>query len=257
MPIYETDKKTVIKVLKDLLCKGPYTKIYLSFGSKYNETQIIYDSFTRKTNAPFQMLPAFLRDYSENILSICIDDFSHIENKETNRKIIESVIKDSCDFVFVDWKLNILDVYISLQRILDIMKEHNIQSHEFYCAFYFKYIQPNEIEETFSEKTSELAKTIFKESIYRNSLFIWFGYQPNLYNFIYPAYYSFANYTYHLTVIQKRFNYEPINRYDIDDWISTLESNTQIRIQSFLKNCFDITQYSNDGNLWPIYDLLA
>jgi hypothetical protein len=260
MPIYEATKQTAIDVLKSLFVHGSstYTKIYLSFGSKFNEKQVMYGLTTipdHATNAPFQMFPAFLRDYSESdrILAICIDDFSNIENKETNRKIIGSVIQDSVDFVFVDWNLQIFDFYTFMHTFLKILLENEIQSFQFYCVVYFKFVCPNSMEEAFSDKIAELAVTIFKDSLYRNSLFIWFGYHPNLYNFIYPAYYSFTYYTNNLTVIQKRFHYEAINTFVLDDWISTLDPNTQSRISTFLTNCFDITQYSNDGNLWSIY----
>lgn len=257
MPIYETTKQSAIDLLKGLFNKT-YTKIYLSFGSKYNEKRVIYESPSipdHNTNAPFQMFPAFLRDYpeSEQILSICVDNFSNTENRELNRKIIGSVIKDSTDFVFVDCQLKLLDFYTFLALFLKILIENNIKSCQFYCVLYLKFMCPNLIEETFSEKITNVAMNTFKDSFYRNSLFIWFGYHPNLHNFIYPAYYSLAYYAYNLSIIQNQFNYDPIDTYSISDWISNVEPYTQARIIPFLTNCYDITQYSNDGNLWPIY----
>lgn len=257
MTIHEITKHSALDFIKSLFDKT-YTKIYLSFGSKYNERRVIYESPAipdHSTNAPYQMLPAFLRDYSENehILSICVDDFSNIENKLINKNIIGFVIKDTDDFVFVDWKLEIFDLYTFLRPFLKLLEENDIRSYQFYCVLYLKFIHPNPIEDNFSEKIEKLVNSIFKDSIYRNSLFIWFGYHPNLYNYIYPAYYSFANYAYNLTVIQKRFKYEHIDRYDIDSWVSILKPNEQTRMLPFLTNCYDITQYSNDGNLRPIY----
>ena len=254
MPLYETTKETVVYVIKELLLEGHYSKIYLSFGSKYNQPQVIYDSphiQTRNTNATFQMLPAFLRD-DPKILSICIDDFSNIENKEINREQIGSVIKDSIDFVFVDWKIDIPSFYIFLSSFLDILIQYNIPSQHFYCIFFLKFIRPNSSEESFSEKIEELAMGVFKDSIYRNSLYIWFGYQPNLYNCIYPAYYPLLHYSYMIALIQKRFAHNILRPYDIELWLSIVEPNLQARLIPFLKNCFDITKYSSDGNLWPL-----
>jgi hypothetical protein len=260
MSIYEANKYSIINILNSLFINesSTYIKIYLSSGSKYNEKEVIYglsDIPNHSTNSQFQIFPAFLRDYSENdrILSICIDDFSNLENKEINRKIIGSVIKNSVDFVFVDWNLELLDFYIFLPEVIRILVEKKIGSHQFYCVFYFKFICSNTIEESFSDKVVEVSRNIFKETIYRNSLYIWFGYNPNLYNFIYPAYYSLSHFIYNLSIIQRRFHYDQIDTGAINEWIYTLEPYTQARIIPFLTNCFDITQYSNDGNLWPIY----
>lgn len=256
MPIFETNKEFAIDIIKKLVINHSYKKIYLSFGSKYNEKQVIYDSQSitnRITNSPFQMIPAFLRDETQPILSICMDDFSNIENKEINQKIIGSVIKDSIDFVFVDWHLEVNDLFIFLKSFLQICLENDIQSQQLYCVLYFKFMHPNRFEQTFSEKMMETAISIFKDSLYQTSLYMWFGYQPNLYNCIYPAYYSFAYYTYNITIIQKKFTSDTIDPYDIESWVSTLDPYTQIRMMTLFTNCFDITQYSNDGNLWSIY----
>lgn len=262
MPLLETTKETAIDVIKDLLHQYSYAKIYLSFGSKYNEQQVIYNSPVipnRNTNARFQMLPAFLHDYpeSDRILSICIDDFSNIDNKNINKRIIGSVIKGSIDFVFVHWKLEVNDLHAFLCPFLQTLKDQDVHPDQLYCILYCKFMHPNMIEQTFSTKIRELAVSIFKDSLYRNSLFIWFGYQPNMYNCVYPAYYSCIHYSYSICMIQNNFDSDAIRSYEIEEWVSQLDPYFQRQIIPFLKNCFDITQYSNDGNLWPIYQTIT
>lgn len=260
MPLFETNKSDFFILLRKLLSENSttYKKIYLSFGSKYNEPEVIYTSSiipNRRTNAPFQMIPAFLRDYEfpDRILSICIDDFSDEKTKESNRKILNPVIQDTIDMVLVDWRVSIDDLEIGLLRFIKIIDQMKIDPHRIYSALYFQFIHANDAEDIFADKSSDCARTVFKTTIYRNSLYLWYGYNPNLYNCICPAYYSLTNYQHNLTIIRKKFGYIPIDSYDIEYWISSLEPTVKPQIRTFMTNCYDITQYSNDGNFWPIY----
>jgi len=262
MPLLEPNKSDIFILLRNLLSidsnRKPYKKIYLSFGSKFNEKKVIYALSSipdHNTNAPFQMLPAFLRDYDldDRILSICIDDFSNPANKEANRNILASVIQDNIDMVLVDWKIVAVELTVFLCRYIKLLNEFKIEPHRVYCALYFQYINPNTIEEQFADKTLDITREVFKTSLYRNSVYVWHGYNPNLYNCLCPVYYSLVNYCRNVSIIRQKFGYKPISSFEIEHWLSTLETTNKIELRSFMANCFDITQYSNDGNFWPLF----
>ena len=260
MPLYETTHSEILNLLNTLFEKqgSLYEKIYISFGSKYNDPVVHYDFDKippRNTNAPFQMIPAFLRDYSEtdHILCICIDDFSNPSLLETNRQIISPVIKGSMDMIFVDWNIVGHDLFKFLPLYLNLLKKYAIRPEKMICALYFHFLNPNPTEEIFSEKAADISRSIFKTSIYRNSLYLWYGYMPNLYNCISPAYYSLVYYSENLSILHKQFEYSVLNSYDIGRWIPTLDPRIKLRMRTFLTNCYDITQFSNDGNLYPLF----
>ena len=171
------------------LANFPYRYIYISFGSKLNCKYIELMGRKKKSNANIQILPKFLKETDQ--LIIMVDYLTTNDSKEDHLKFINDELLQ-CN----NCKCIILNTYADenfINGVFDILLpkliEHHINSNNLIIVNFIKFLNtPNE-----SEKASALivSKTIyyylekFKEAIYLDCYYEWFGYRKVLYNYIY------------------------------------------------------------------------
>jgi hypothetical protein len=180
----------------------PFTKVYVSIGSKYNESVVSfnlhktwdhrinqYTYLKAKTNAISQMIPDFImNNEEEKILVITIDQFKN----ETTQEILEKYMRDSVnniDIVLFDQFCGRLFLENFLEKLLDFSVKNSISERNLLICNYVKFMnEPNATEreaETVIPETIQRILDKFEKGKYAYSFYEWFGYRFYLYNFIY------------------------------------------------------------------------
>jgi len=203
--LFNANNTTYTKVIDTIFNKGKkYNKIYMSVGSKYNQTDVMFYSKNmplaqmRSTNASYQMIPEFLRHSlpDTNILIIMVDIFNQGANFDYNKELLLSkstknmdilmINMDCCDPKFVDM----------CTLILSNIKIQNISPSSFMICNFIKHMNsPNE-----NEYNAEL--TVVRSMLkvlntydfkwYLDCFYQWYGYKYHIFNFIYK--HSISNY---------------------------------------------------------------
>lgn len=204
--IMNYDNENSLEALKNVVNllsynKNGYDKIYISFGSKMNETFIKFDSPGKKRNKKFlsnsteQMIPIFLKtcDSETRILSVIIDNFETEHNINKNIILLEQSIQPNIDIVIFDkfcsqpFLTELMTYFVKLFMLFD-MNQKNVM-----ICNYIKYnsnsnSNSNDID-LYSQKMipETIQKVLDTEEFekYAYCFYQWFGYNFYLYNFIY------------------------------------------------------------------------
>jgi hypothetical protein len=163
--------------------------IYISIGSKLNEEYIEIEKEKIKSNAQYQMYPAFLRN-KKNVLLIIIDYFSNNNILEKNKKLLLKNMTENIPKIIIfnlsDFeKVSSVEIYF-LNYILHILNL-KLQETSIMICNYIKYFnEPTEIEKNRSKNVIEKIKFAIqiKNMDQDNIYYEWFGYNYMLYNII-------------------------------------------------------------------------
>lgn len=242
--LIETTGITEFKSVFETHTLSEYECIYISLGSKYNEATIEYQyqtnqSIHKKSNAEWQMLPGFVR--CKKTLAICIDRFENEQVKQENREILKNILSENVTMIICD-----LDGTLQLFEAITIfiiqqLGIYKIQSNNAIIVNYIRFINPNHIENYLEENLSSTLYKILEKTIYSNSFYEWFGYQPNLYNIIYKyncriIYYLLLSV---IDVLQRNIKSTPLSTSNM--YVLFGKSLGTQFLATFFKNIYDIT----------------
>ncbi len=173
-----------------------YDLVYVSIGSKFNETWYIKNKIL--SNSAYQLVPFFLTTISKRrVLCIAIDQFN-----ESNNDIRKSIVNinenyDSADINNIDFYiLNTINIRDATNN--DSMKQaeytgniiatlsEKLQSKEFnpekyMVCNYVKFKNPSEIEEKIKNEIKEKVKNALINYNYENSYYDWIGYTDSMF----------------------------------------------------------------------------
>jgi len=280
MNLYEITNRN-IDCLFDLINKlkinnrKPFTKIYVSIGSKFNEKDVNISNTNQKnnknhkfnSNALEQMIPKFLRTNDEiyldndidvdiiidndniktnqkdNILIIIIDNFNKNNNNYAkNCSLLYKVLKPNLNVVLFDklCKPNFLeDIITRLIQYADIEK---ISEKNIMICNYVKFMNnPNIIEMESEKMIPEVIQLVLDNCLHGKYAFCfydWFGYNYYLYNFIYN-YKKCKKLSYGLMTITQQVEYFIKNR--VEDTVVSIDSKLVKKEMLLLENVYDIT----------------
>ena len=215
--------------------KHPYTAydtIYISFGSKFNQTYIKYTlpynkHITKYSNAEFQMLPHFYRNRPGKTLAICIDRFENEVAKQENLEILANIgqTEQNIEFIMCDLDGTIqLFEYITqylIDKLSGIQRDNNKSMDEtnFMIANYLRFISPNHTEYYLEQNLAGAIDKLLSKTAFRGCFYQWFGYQPNIYHFIYKYENQYISYMLHLLygILEKTLDEEELTMYNKDE----------------------------------------
>jgi hypothetical protein len=240
----ETTGINEFKTVFETYTLSDYECIYISLGSKYNEELIEYQypinqTIQKRSNAEWQMLPGFVR--SKKTLAICIDRFENENVKHVNRNRIENIMNEHITMIIcdLDGTIQLFESIITI--IIQQLAIYSIHQNTVIIVNYIRFISPNHTENYLEENLSSSIHKILEKTIYGNSFYEWFGYQPNLYNIIYK--YNCRNIFHLLTfvirILQKKIKNNHLSTSNIDVLFG--ESLDTPFLATFLKNIYDIT----------------
>jgi len=224
-----------------------YDFVYISLGSKYNETQ----NTSIKSNAHYQMIPEFLKhhDLNKKILCICLDRFEDQSSKNINMEIIQRFLNINMDFIFYDQDETVQKMEYFLIYILSLFQLKNIHPDKCMIVNYIRFLHsPNHTEEYFEKNIPIILSKILQKTEYECCFYQWYGYHPNLYNCIY-------NYKkYHFPLMMDFVKIRSLLKLHIQENILDSHNIHKIAeftkctlpyIINFMKNTYDITYRNN------------
>jgi hypothetical protein len=251
--IMETSGISEFKNIFEKIDLTIYDYIYVSMGSKYNNSETITYTIAnktihKKTNAEWQMIPEFIRNISNQMktLVICIDRFENNTIKKTNIDVLSHIINNGMYIIICD-----LDGTIHLfESIIDIITKsavkYAIPPEKIMIVNFIRFIYPNHTESYLEENLSKSLHKQLLQTAYTDCLYEWFGYQPNLYNIVYK--YNAQSLFIILSSVINTLNKNIEHCELTSDNIHILENSTINRrfLGIFLKNTFDIKYKSNE-----------
>jgi hypothetical protein len=184
----ETTGITDFKSVFETYTLSHYECIYISLGSKYNEEIIEYqypisETIKKRSNAEWQMLPGFVR--CKKTLVVCIDRFENETVKQENRKILKNLLCENITMIICDLDGTVQLFEAMIAYIIQQLSIYTTHPNNVLIVNYIRFINPNHTENFLEENLSSSIHRILEKTIYSNSFYEWFGYQPNLYNIIY------------------------------------------------------------------------
>jgi hypothetical protein len=224
-----------------------YECIYISLGSKYNEQFIEYkytnQTIQKRSNAEWQMLPGFVR--CKKSLVICIDRFENENVKQENRNMLEKILDTNITMIICDLDGTIQLFEYIITFILQQLATYSIHQNNVVIVNYIRFINPNHTENYLEENLSSCVYKILEKTVYNNSLYEWFGYQPNLYNIIYRynfriIYYMLLNV---INILQKNIKNNHLSTSNM--YVLFGKSLETSFLATFFKNIYDITVTDN------------
>ena len=180
-------ENNILESFRESLSNFPYKYVYVSIGSKFNESHVKINDFSEKTNANVQILPKFLK--KEEQLIIMIDRISTEESKLDHLEYIDDRVNKNSKCIILN---NYADKNF-LEEFLDILLpklfDHYIDPNNFVISTFLKFLNaPNGIE----KNSAKIIQTtiydylkLFQDRIYLNCFYEWFGYESILYDYIY------------------------------------------------------------------------
>ena len=240
------------KILIDTLwtLDNTYDYIYISLGSKYNEIQ----NTNVKSNAHYQMIPEFLKhhDLNKKILCICLDRFENESSKNINIEMVQRFLNINMDFIFYDQDETVQKMEQFIIYIISLFQSKNIHPSKCMIANYIRFLHsPNHTEEYFEKNIPVILSKLLQKTEYECCFYQWYGYHPNLYNFIY----NYKKYHFPLimdfvkihSLLKLHIQENILNSYNIHG-IPEFSKRSIPNITNFMKNTYDIT-YRNDTDM--------
>lgn len=197
--VNETSIETFKNVINLLSYKrNGYDKIYISFGSKLNETFTKFD-YPEKisknkilSNSIQQMMPAFIKtnDSDTRTLSVVIDNFENQHNINKNMVLLEPEQKPNIDIVIFDkfcsqpFLFELIKYFVKLFILFDLN-----QKNVMICNYVNYNNKTNNEIDLYSQKMipETIQKVLDNQEFekYTYCFYQWFGYKFYFYNFIY------------------------------------------------------------------------
>jgi len=173
-----------------------FNKIYLSFGSKFNEPYVnlkTHDDSPWFSNALDQMCPSFIRyrpdEAIENILVIIIDDFRN--NKLLNQNMLllgqELETLTHTRICLLDNLCNVKSLKEIMKNIIEFAEMYNVENNNFMVCNFVKYMNLPNIREESNMRliTNHVSYILKKHDRYYDCLYEWFGYCDGLHTMVY------------------------------------------------------------------------
>jgi hypothetical protein len=184
MPVFEIDENEDLFIyLKSL---GKHDSIYISLGGKQNESIVSLSETKVMSNAPYQMVPQFLRGGSEEkSLILIIDTFRQEEAGKINRRILNQLSTPFTDIVMLNCEITVHGLSKLVNVAIEIAKLNNIAPSRYMFCNYVKFYHPNDSELNLEMIIPEALQICHNKTIYRNGFYQWYGYNTQLYNTIY------------------------------------------------------------------------
>lgn len=172
---------------RDKLSNFSYEHIYVSIGSKFNQSYIQTDGRSEKTNANIQILPKFLK--SDNQLIIMIDRFSTEDSKLDHLEYINDRVSCNSKCIIINCYADKEFIEGFFDILLPKLFDHCIGPNNFIISTFIRFLNtPNEIEKNsvkVVKKTIYDYLKLFQDEIYLNCFYEWFGYEDILRDYIY------------------------------------------------------------------------
>jgi hypothetical protein len=273
MILYEITNRN-INDLFDLINKlkinnrKPFTKVYISIGSKFNEKDVHisipnYKNVKFNSNALEQMIPKFLRrndeicldndvdndndniktNQKDNILIIIIDNFNKNNvSYVKNCSLLCNILKSNLSVILFDklCKPSFLENIIT--RLIQYADTEKISEKNLMICNFVKFMNnPNIIEMESEKMIPEVVQLLLDKCLdgkYAFCFYDWFGYNYYLYNFIYN-YKKCKKLSYGLMSITHQVEYFIKNR--VEDTIVHIDSKLEKKEMLLLENIYDIT----------------
>tara|TARA_B100000424_G_scaffold185760_1_gene144096 strand:- start:12899 stop:13690 length:792 start_codon:yes stop_codon:yes gene_type:complete len=173
--------------LHDKLSNFPYKHVYVSIGSKFNQTYIQINGRSEKTNANIQILPKFLK--KEEQLIIMIDRISTEDSKLDHLEYINDRVSNNSKCILLNRYADKDFIEGFFDILLPKLFDHYIDPNNFIISTFLRFLNsPNEIERnsaTMIQKTIYDYLKLFQDEIYLNCFYEWFGYEDILRDYIY------------------------------------------------------------------------
>ena len=173
--------------LHDKLSNFPYKHVYVSIGSKFNQTYIQINGRSEKTNANIQILPKFLK--KEEQLIIMIDRISTEDSKLDHLEYINDRVSNNSKCILLNRYADKDFIEGFFDILLPKLFDHYIDPNNFIISTFLRFLNsPNEIERNSAkmiQKTIYDYLKIFQDEIYLNCFYEWFGYEDILRDYIY------------------------------------------------------------------------
>lgn len=260
---YYTDQFDEFQTILDILWNyKEYNYVYISIGGKINEDEFnmpYLDKIIKmKTNAHLQMRPSFLCDRNSKILIICIDNFRNETDEKINREICKSLIQRNMDFIFYNHQITLESITEFFHYFAKLANTRGILPENFMICNYVRFMNEPNLDEVILD--SKLSETIYKTLVsteYKNSLFQWFGYHPNLYNIIfnYHEYYVmyYSQFSQVVQYLGKKFRFSQISTYSASQIYDDIQKHPFL--DKFMKSAVDIGSYYHGEKLAdPLYE---
>jgi len=249
--LIETVGITEFKKVFETYALSDYECIYISLGSKFNKNVIEYqcaEPIIKRTNATWQMLPGFIR--CKKTLVVCIDRFENEEIKQVNIDILKHQSIPESNIIICDLDGTIQLFENIIQFIIKQSQLYEINPNKMMIVNYLRFISPNHTENYLEENISSHLQSIISSTIYKDCLFEWFGYQPNLYNIIYRYNCRIIFYllSHVISILQKHIQNSELSisnmRILFEDTVKTQA------MKIFCKNIYDITVIDDMKSLY-------
>jgi len=198
------------------------------------------------SNAEFQMIPAFYRKTNppKKTLAICIDRFETPENKQENILLLTQVLENepTIEMILCD-----LDATIQLfeHLVLFVIERCSpkIDENKLMIVNYINFISPNHTEYYLEQNLAEAINRILCNTRFRDCFYQWFGYHPNLYNFIYTYNAQYISYglSFLCDILQKSIGNENLTIYNKHKVKQSIQCKSKQQLYDmFLQNVRDI-----------------
>ena len=234
------------EVVDNIQLTTPIQRIYISIGSKQNKTKFM----DYENNGKYQMYPDYLHNINVHKLIIVFDRFTSGELEK--QELIHDEIPNTttlicnclCDRLFLK---NFIPYIITFSH------KNQISPPNLVICNYVKFANiPNSIERMYLDNIPKCIHSILSTSEYKDYIecfYEWFGYNHYLYNHIY-------NYKYH-SIYRGAYSslsllFDTIRTREVDPSYTLILKNDNI--VNFWKQVYNISNSSNNGQLFSIYD---
>lgn len=208
---------------------------YLSIGSKLNEYYVDLKNNKTHSNASYQMIPQFLRnpDESAKLKIIIIFDSFNKSDLKTNRDVLMKNSTFLTKIFVVNMELRNENVHLFETFILNVINQFDFldNKHFMICNFIKHMNEPNYQEKESENLVENKIPILLKNTKFENNYYVWFGYNLNLYNFVFNKK-EFSNLMNHYYNIKKLETFLKSNSYT--------EENLQIS-----QHVYDLTDFEN------------
>ena len=172
-----------------------YHYAYLSFGSKLNEQTVQHSIRTHSSNAPYQMIPQFLRITPENqrILIVVVDTFGEVESRNLNVAFLESMSTKHphLDIILLDYPVSPSSVRSLIDIFIVALSKLRIPHTNTMIGNFIRFKHPNIYEDTLESELPNAIQRALNAGEYSQCFYQWYGYAYHTYDhmFCYKTYY--------------------------------------------------------------------
>jgi len=174
--------------------RGRYDFVYVSLGSKWNEDYVRFSqpknirAHKFKTNAPYQMIPNFLRSREKRSLVIIIDRFYEETNKAKNKDILIQSLEESNDKIDAVLLGNLssnAQLNAMIYTIVNKVVLEKVEPDHFMICNYIKFQNDQVLLHGDKEQAIYNLLKSQENKKYGDCLYVWFGYLYQFYDYIY------------------------------------------------------------------------